>query len=147
MKGPSSAAMSPEAAVAEILRATGLLIRRLRAESNPSELTWSEATILARLEEVGWMTTAEIARREAVKPQSIGASLAVLEQEGLVSRRPHPTDGRQVLFGLTDQGAATRRQNVLLKRQWFSTAIGKLDPEERRTLIAAAALFKRLAES
>jgi DNA-binding MarR family transcriptional regulator len=147
MKSASSAAMSPETAVVEILRATGLLIRRLRAESNPSELTFSESTILARLEEVGGMTTADLARREAVKPQSIGAALAVLEQEGLVARRAHPTDGRQVLFDLTEKGATTRRQNALLKRQWFSIAIGKLHPDERRTLIAAAALFKRLAES
>jgi DNA-binding MarR family transcriptional regulator len=147
VKTPSAPAMSPENAVVEILRATGLLIRRVRAESNPREHTWSESTILARLEEVGWMTTADIARREAVKPQSIGASLAVLEQEGFVTRRPHPTDGRQVLFGLTEKGAETRRQNVFLKRQWFATAMAKLNPDERRTLTAAAALFKRLAES
>jgi DNA-binding MarR family transcriptional regulator len=93
------------------------------------------------------MTTADLARAEAVKPQSIGAALAVLEQEGLVERRPHPTDGRQVLFALTDAGVATRRRNTILKRQWISTAIAALNPEEQQTLIAAAALFKRLADS
>jgi DNA-binding MarR family transcriptional regulator len=136
-----------ETAVADLLRATGLLLRRLRSESNPSELTWSESIILARLEETGGMTTANIARRESVKPQSIGAALAVLEQEGLVRRRPHPTDGRQVLFALTEEGAATRRENAILKRQWISAAIAKLDPQEQQTLIAAAALIKRLADS
>lgn len=136
-----------ETAVTDLLRATGLLLRRLRAESNPNELTWSESMILARLDETGAMTTADLARREAVKPQSIGAALAVLEQEGLVQRKPHPTDGRQVLFELTETGAAIRRKHTLLKRQWVSAAMTKLDPAERQTLIAAAALFKRLANS
>ena len=138
---------SLETSVTDLLRATGLLRRRLRAESNPSELTWSETMILARLDEAGWMTTADLARREAVKPQSIGAALAVLEEEGLVQRKPHPTDGRQVLFGLTEAGAETRRKHTLLKRQWISAAMAKLDPAEQQILIAAAALFKRLAES
>ena len=138
---------SLETAVTDLLRATGLLLRRLRAESNPSELTWSESMILARLDEAGAITTADLARREAVKPQSIGASLAVLEQEGLVARKPHPTDGRQVLFGLTEEGVAIRQQRTILKRQWISAAMAKLDPAERETLIAAAALFKRLADS
>ena len=75
------------------------------------------------------------------------SALAVLEQEGLVQRRPHPTDGRQVLFALTDQGVAIRRRNTILKRQWVSAAMAKLDPAEQQTLIAAAALFKRLADS
>jgi DNA-binding MarR family transcriptional regulator len=138
---------SLETAVTELLGATRLLLRRLRAEANAGELTWSEASILARLDNDGAMTTAEIARREAVKPQSIGAALAVLEEQGLVKRRAHPTDGRQVLFTLTGEGAATRRKNRLLKRQWISAAIAKLDPAEQQILIAAAALIKRLADS
>lgn len=143
----SSAPDSLESAVTELLRATGLLLRRLRAESNPSELTWSESMVLGRLERSGWMTAADLARAELVKPQSMGTTLAGLEQQGLVQRRPHPTDGRQVLFGLTDAGAATRRGRALLKHRWIAAAIGRLTPDERRTLIAAAALFKRLAES
>jgi DNA-binding MarR family transcriptional regulator len=139
--------ISLETAVTELLRATGLLLRRLRAESNPSELTWSESMILARLDEAGSMTTAELARAESVKPQSIGAALAVLEQEGLVQRRPHPTDGRQVLFALTAEGTATRQRKTVLKRQWVSAAMERLNFEEQQTLISAAALIKRLADS
>jgi DNA-binding MarR family transcriptional regulator len=139
--------MSLETAVAELLRATGQLLRRLRTESNPSELTWSQVAILARLDEIGWMTTADLARAESVKPQSMGATLAVLELDGLVQRRPHPTDGRQVLFALTEDGIAIRRRNSALKREWLSSAIAKLGPAEQKTLISAAALIKSLSES
>jgi len=93
------------------------------------------------------MTTADLARAEHVKPQSMGTTLADLEQAGLVQRRPHPTDGRQVLFGLTLEGTEARRQRHLAKREWLLTAMAKLDPDEQQSLIAAAALLKRLAES
>ncbi len=143
----SSSSPSLETAVSELLLATGQLLRRLRAESNPSELTWSQSVIIARLEQAGWMTTADLARAEAVKPQSMGASLAALEEDGLVQRRPHPTDGRQLLYGLTDAGIDTRRRNTVLKREWLSAAIAKLDPADRQTLIAAAGVMKRLADT
>jgi DNA-binding MarR family transcriptional regulator len=136
-----------ETAVAELLRSTGQLLRRLRAESNPSEMTWSQMAVLARLEEEGAMTTADLARAESVKPQSMGGALAILEQDGLVQRQSHPTDGRQVLFALTESGTAIRRRNSHLKREWLSAAMAKLTPTEQRSLIAAAALIKRLSES
>ena len=64
-----------------------------------------------------------------------------------MQRRPHPTDGRQVLFGLTLEGTEARRQRHLAKREWLLAAMAKLDPDEQESLIAAAALLKRLAES
>ena len=136
-----------ETAVAELSQATGQLVRRLRAEGNPDELSWSQITTLARLDKIGWMTTADLARAEFVKPQSMGTTLADLEQQGLVQRRPHPTDGRQVLFGLTPDGIEARRQRSIAKREWLLAAMAKLDPAEQQTLMSAAALIKRLAES
>jgi DNA-binding MarR family transcriptional regulator len=136
-----------ETAVTELSLAIGQLMRRLRAEVNPGELTWSQLATLARLERVGAMTTADLARSEHVKPQSMGTTLADLEQEGLVQRRPHPTDGRQVLFALTAEGIEARRQRNTAKREWLLAATSKMDPAEQQSLISAAALIKRLAES
>jgi DNA-binding MarR family transcriptional regulator len=137
----------PETAVTDLSLAIGQLVRRLRMEANPGELTWSQIATLARLEKAGAMTTADLARSERVKPQSMGTTLADLEQEGLVQRRPHPTDGRQVLFALTPEGTEARRQRNVAKREWLLAAMAKLDPAEQQTLIAAAALIKRLAEA
>ena len=137
----------PETAVAELSLAIGKLIRRLRTEANPGELTLSQLTTLGRLEKAGAMTTADLARSEFVKPQSMGTTLADLEQEGLVQRRPHPTDGRQVLFALTAAGVEARRQRHIAKQEWLSAAMETLDPAEQQTLIAAAALIKRVAEA
>ena len=147
MNDVSDAAISPEPAVAELSLAIGQLVRRLRVEANPGELSWSQIATLARLDKVGAMTTADLARAEFVKPQSMGTTLADLEQAGLVQRRPHPTDGRQVLFALTAEGMEARRQRNIAKREWLLSAVAGLDPAEQQTLMTAAALIKRLAES
>ena len=93
------------------------------------------------------MTTADLARAEAMKPQSMGTILAGLEQDGLVERRPHPTDGRQVLFLLTKQGVEARRKRSMAKQEWLLAAVAKLDPAQQRTLHSAAALIRRLGDS
>jgi DNA-binding MarR family transcriptional regulator len=147
MNAPSGTSISLETTVAELSLAIGQLLRRLRAESNPDELTWSQTATLARLEKAGPMTTADLARAESVKPQSMGATLAELEREFLVERRPHPTDGRQVLFALTDEGVDARRRRSAAKQKWLLAAMAKLDPGEQQTLISAAALIKRLGEA
>ena len=147
MGAPSNSSVSIETAITELSLAVGQLLRRLRAESNPDGLTWSQTVALSRLEKTGPMTTADLARAESVKPQSMGATLAELENEGLVERHPHATDGRQVLFALTAEGIEARRKRNVAKQKWLTAAMAKFDPEERQTLVSAANLIKRLSEA
>ena len=136
-----------EAQAAELMQAVGVLLRRVRGEAGSEGLGWSLAAVLGRLDRTGPMTTADLARAEMVKPQSMGSFLAELEQDGLVRRQPHPTDGRQILFSLTDAGVETRRQRHAAKLAWLATAIERCDADERRTLVDAIALIQRLGES
>src|SRR3984885_9024934 len=122
---------------------TGQLPRRLRAVSNTRELTWSQVAIMARLEEAGPLTTADLARAESVKPQSMGGTLAAMEEEGLVERQPHPTDGRQILYALTDEGREARKKVSLAKREWLLAAIAQLSRGEQKTLLAAVDIIRR----
>lgn len=147
MSAPSDTSMPLETAITELSQAIGQLLRRLRAESNPDGLTWSQTVALSQLEKAGPMTTADLARAESVKPQSMGATLAELERNGLVERHPHPTDGRQVLFALTAEGVEARRKRSAAKQKWLLAAMAKLDPDERQMLVSAAALIKRLGEA
>ncbi len=81
--------MQPEffdTAVADFSQAIGLLMRRVRAAFASQELSWTEMVVLGRLARQGPATTAELARAESMKPQSMGATLAALEQRGLVER-------------------------------------------------------------
>ena len=122
------------------------VLRRLRTETK-TELALSQMSVLARLEQDGPTNTADLARAELMKPQSMGIILGSLEQEGLVERRPHPTDRRQVLFALTEAGAAVRTRHRALKRDWLLGALARLDPAQRDALVAAIPVIRRIGES
>ncbi|MFT4111773.1 MarR family winged helix-turn-helix transcriptional regulator [Silvibacterium sp.] len=135
-----------ETSVAELTQSLGLLIRRVRAATDNHELSLTESMVLARLDQQGPLTTAELARIESMKPQSMGATVGALEEAGLVQRTPHPTDGRQLLVSLTTKGAEMRRAFKDAKRSWIANAISQLDKQEQETLFAAGEILRRLAE-
>lgn len=139
-------AASVEASAAELMQVMGVLLRRVRGAAGHEGPSWSQAAAMGRLQRNGAMTTAELARAEMVKPQSMGTLLAELEHDGLVRRQPHPTDGRRILFSLTPSGMEARRRRHAAKLAWLAQAIGRLEPDERRTLDDATALVRRLAE-
>jgi DNA-binding MarR family transcriptional regulator len=132
--------------VIDFTHAIGLLVRRVRAAAASHELSLTESAVMARLEKAGPATTADLARAEGIKPQSMGTTIASLEDLGLVERRPHPTDGRQVNIELTGKGAAVRKSARDAKRTWLAQAIAQLDEQERETLFAAGRIIKHLAE-
>ena len=76
----------------------------------------------------------------------MGATVATLEEMGLVQRKPHPTDGRQVKIELTAKGTAVRNSTKDAKRTWLAQAIAQLNDEERQTLFKAGEIIKRLAD-
>ncbi|HEV2577268.1 MAG TPA: MarR family transcriptional regulator [Acidobacteriaceae bacterium] len=139
-------AIKPEPELQELTRAIGLLVRRMRAEGRAHELSLSESTVLARLDREGPATTADLARAEGVKPQSMGATVAVLAKSGMVARRPHPTDGRQRLIALTAKGTAVRKSMKDARHTWLAKRVDGLDKRERETLFRAGEILRRLAE-
>jgi DNA-binding MarR family transcriptional regulator len=122
------------------------LIRRARAAAGAHELSLTEAAVMGRLLRDGAATTADLARAESMKPQSMGSTVAALEEQGMVERRPHPTDGRQMLIALTAKGAAVRKSSGDAKRTWLTEAMSQLDERERDTLFAAGRIIRRLVE-
>jgi DNA-binding MarR family transcriptional regulator len=93
------------------------------------------------------MTTAELARREQISPQAMGATIASLEQLGLVTRSADAADGRLSILDLTPEGQAAVRsgRNAVVDR-----IVGVLDESftdaEIEILAAAAPLIERLAD-
>jgi DNA-binding MarR family transcriptional regulator len=136
---------SLETSVGDFTQSIGLLVRRARAAA-PDGLSLTESTVMARLAREGPATTAGLARAESMKPQSMGATVASLEEMGMVERQPHPTDGRQVNIHLTAKGAAVRKSAREAKRTWLAQAIAQLDEAERETLFRAGEIIKRLVE-
>lgn len=132
----------------ELTTLVAQLGRRLRAASAEAELTPSQQSVMGRLGREGPATTAALARGELVRPQSMRMTLAALEERGFVTRAPHATDGRQVVFSLTAQGTDLLGSGRAARRGWLADALDtRLTPDEHRVLAAAVPLLRRLVES
>lgn len=130
---------------AALLRSSvGRLHRRL-TRMPEDELSWSKGVLLAWIDREGPMTTAALARAEGVTAQSAGTSVAVLTDRGLLHSDPHPTDRRQVVHSLTDEGRALLAEARRSRLDWLAAAIAALTPEERDDLARGVALIDRLS--
>jgi DNA-binding MarR family transcriptional regulator len=134
-------------AVTDFGQAIGLLVRRARAAAASDELSWTEIAVLKRIANEGPATTADLARTQGMRPQSMRTIVAALEEMGMVERKPHATDGRQVNLALTSKGAAVQKSAGDAKRTWLAQTIARLNEQERETLFAAGRIIKRLVES
>jgi DNA-binding MarR family transcriptional regulator len=93
------------------------------------------------------MTTAELARREQITPQAMGATIAGLEQRGLVARSPDAADARRSILTLTAEGqtAIQSGRDALVDR--VAAALGaSFTTDEIAVLRAATPLLERLTD-
>ncbi len=121
--------------------------RRIRQERSVDDVTPGQYSVLAGLDNHGPLTPREIAAHEKVQPPSMTRTIAALEELGLVSRTDHPTDGRQVLVGLTPEGATVVRETRKRRDAWLAKRLAELSADERDTLARAAEILQRVAAS
>lgn len=124
------------------------LARRMRQERPAHGLGLTSASVLSRLDRAGALSPKELAAAEGVLPQSLTRQLASLEENGLITRRPHDRDGRQVLMEITDAGRHLVETDRRMRDAWLAQAITKrLTPVEREILGAANKLLDLLSET
>ena len=137
---------STEPSLASRLRlAVVRLNRRLRAQRTNSSVTLTQVSALSALRKCGPLTPGELAAKEGVQPPSMTRVIAALEDHGFVSRRPHPTDGRQAIVELTEQGTAYLRAEVSAREAWLDSRLAELDDDDRELLARAAEIIDRMA--
>jgi DNA-binding MarR family transcriptional regulator len=126
----------------------GKLKRRLREEAHSGDLTWSQTAVLSLLEREGPATVTTLAKAEGVRPQSMGATVSVLEAAGLVSGAPDPADGRQTMLSLTPACREMIKLSRAAREDWLFRAIRtKLAAREVEELATGVELLKRLVDS
>jgi len=131
-------------AVSELRLVLGQLVRRLRSEN---ALPLSYLAVLGRLDRAGPQTTSRLAAAERMRPQSMAQTVTDLRSEGLIDRRPDPTDGRKILVELTGTGRTFLASERQRREGWLSQAIAsELTPAEQARLVAVVPLLQRLAE-
>jgi DNA-binding MarR family transcriptional regulator len=124
------------------------LRRRLANERHPdNELSINAMAVLGSLYRNGEMTVGELAALERVQPPSMTRTVTCLEGDGHVARRPHDTDGRQVVVALTDRGRETLLADRRRRDAWLARRLAELTPDERAVLRQAAPILERLSSS
>jgi DNA-binding MarR family transcriptional regulator len=119
--------------------------RRLRNQRVDTSVTLTHLAALSTLKRHGAMSPGELAAHERVQPPSMTRVVVALEERGLVTRTPHPTDGRQVVIGLTDAAERLLTEEARAREAWLSARLHRLTPEERATLREAAVIMEQLA--
>ena len=121
-----------DAGLATALRiSVSRLARRLRAQRAASGLTEAvlsetQLAALSALEVHQAMTPGELAEHEKVQPPSMTRVIAVLEERQLVLRSPHPTDRRQVILKVTEEGRAVVQRVRRRKDAWLARRLAEL---------------------
>src|SRR5499426_3142689 len=124
-----------------------LRVERLMPELAEPALSDTQLAALATLERHGAMTPGELAEHEKVQPPSMTRVIAVLEERSLVLRSPHPTDRRQVILTVTEEGRAVVQRVRRRKDAWLARRLAELTAEERATLRAAVPILEKLSQS
>jgi DNA-binding MarR family transcriptional regulator len=123
------------------------LRRRLKEIAGRLDLTPSQISVLSRIDKSGAATASELAAAERIRPQSMAAILAVLEEQGLVQRHPDPLDGRRQQVTLTPLGVERTEGDRQTREEWLARAIQeRYTDAERRTVVEALALLDRLTQ-
>lgn len=124
----------------------GQLKRRLREQATIGDFTSSQTAVLRRLDR-GPATVTALANAEGVRPQSMGATVSVLEAAGLVAGAPDPVDGRRTILSLTPVCRKMMKDGRATREDWLFRAIQKsLSTEEQAQLALAIELLKRLVD-
>ncbi|MFF0307158.1 MarR family winged helix-turn-helix transcriptional regulator [Streptosporangium sp. NPDC004379] len=140
------ASLRSDAGLASALRVSlARLNRRLRRQAAGHSLTPTQLATLAAVERHSGITPGELAELEKVQPPSMTRVTAVLDERGLVSRTPHPTDRRQVTLSVTEAGSALLKEERRRKEAWLTRQLKELTPEERAVLRQAAPILEKLS--
>ncbi len=119
--------------------------RRLRNQRVDRSVTLTHLAALSTLRRHGPMSPGELAGHERVQPPSMTRVVVALEGMGLVTRSPHPTDGRQVVISLTPAADDLLAAEAQAREAWLSSRLQNLSAEDRSTLREAAAIIDKLA--
>jgi DNA-binding MarR family transcriptional regulator len=144
----SDAALGDAAQAARELRVlVGRLRRRMREVDSVHELTASQLAVLGRLDRDGPASTSDLAKAEHVRPQSMAATVAALEERGMIARRQDPDDGRRQLIELTPAADETVSGSRRVRDEWLERALReRFSTEELSTVVTALGLLERLSE-
>ncbi|MEQ4720619.1 MarR family transcriptional regulator [Nonomuraea sp. B19D2] len=92
------------------------------------------------------MRLTDLTKTEQVSQPAITQLVTRLERDGLVERRPDPSDGRAVLIHITEAGRRIGRSRYDDRIRHLAPLVAQLTADQRRAIADALPALTRLAE-
>ncbi|CAN5446844.1 MarR family transcriptional regulator [soil metagenome] len=133
-------------AVTSVMRAHQILLARVENALRPYDLSFSRFELLRLLafSRNGALPITKASDRLQVHVTSVTHAIRRLEANGLVERRPHPTDGRTTLVTITELGRSTVEDATVTLNEKVFADIG-ISEEESRSLVSSIETLRRSA--
>jgi DNA-binding MarR family transcriptional regulator len=150
MSGPSGSERLPGELVAAFTELGPAWGRWVQACLPDDTASYARLRVLTALECDGDRTMKQLAEALEVTPRRITVLVDALEEQGLVERYAHPTDGRSTIVVITDAGLEAQRLGWQQHQEKVAAAFADLSVPDQRRLLAISrnltAIFrKRLA--
>lgn len=145
MKMPTNPNDNPGELASEVRVAVGRLGRRLRKQSNTTELPPGLFSVLVTLYKNGAITVGSLAEHENTRPPSMTRAVNSLAELGLVQKLPDDHDRRLILVALTDTGREEVIETRRRKDAWLDKQLQNLTAQEREILTQASEILLRIA--
>ena len=119
--------------------------RRLRQRAEAG-ITPSQLSALVSIDRGGPLPLRELAAHENIAPSTLTRIVNALEQDGLIDRRPDPTDRRVTLVGLSPSGRRLLADARERSAAYLAQRLAALPPREQRALADALPILEKLLE-
>ena len=119
--------------------------RQLRARS-VSDITPSQSSALARIEQDGPLRLGALADLEGTTAATMSRVIDSLSERNLIERVPDPLDGRASLVQLSPEGGALVHEWRANYTEALRNALSELTPAERKVIRATIPVMARLSE-
>ena len=110
-----------------------------------SDITPSQSSALARIEQDGPIRLGALAELEGTTPATISRVVDSLEERSLIERVPDPLDGRASLVRLSHDGGAMLQGIRSRNTEVLRAALDELDEDERSVIRHAIPVLERLS--
>ena len=134
MSRPVDDEASPAELVERLLTVTHGIRRRHNAELANYELSVPRGRLLMAMHQLGEPKMSELAASLDLNARTITTAVDTLERDGILERRPDPTDRRATRVLLTDAGRGQIAEWQEFQQRLAESAMAPLSADERRSL-------------